>query len=170
MIDRSNRLLTIIAGSFFLIVLAISVFLFIRNDSQWHRYVLFFPKYTNPEVIQGEIRKIRRYENMEKNIDRLVHECMLGPEDLRNIRIMPGDGKINTVLLRDNAVYIDFSHSILFSEEVSPLTLTERLTILSQSIRWNFPDIKTINYSINGEVPIDIMANLAENRVMEKKK
>lgn len=164
MTDNSSRLLSIIAGCVLVAVLGVSISLFLLNDSKWHRYVLFFPKHTDPELVEGEIRKVKLYDDLEKNIERFIHEVKLGPADLRNVPVLPKEGKVNAVFLRDGNLYIDFSPAIMFSREGGPLTLTERLSLLSRSILYNFDDIKAVNYSINGEVPIDIMDTLAENK------
>lgn len=170
MIRKDKALLPIIGGTVLAAVVALSVFLYLRDDSRWHRYVLFFPKYTDPAQIEGEIRKIRHHDDQETNLKRVIHELMVGPGDVRLLRIMPANGEVNTVLYRDGTAYIDFSAAILFSEDVSPLTLEERLDLLSKSLYWNFPEIKSINYTINGEVPVDIIIHLTENRGEVKKK
>ncbi len=170
MMYKREHLLPIIAGGVLAAVLALSIFLFLRYDSQWHRYVLFFPKYTDPGIVEGEVRGLRVHKDREKTLERFIHELMLGPGDVRYLSVMPKDGNVNTIMLRDNELYVDFSHSILFSDDEVPLTLEERFELMTKSIRWNFPDIKTINYTINGEVPVDLMANLTENKLQEKKK
>jgi len=167
---KREYLLPIIAGGVLAAVLALSIVFFLRYDSQWHRYVLFFPKYTDPGIVEGEVRGVRMHNDREKNLERFIHELMLGPGDVRYLPVMPEDGNVNTLILRDNELYVDFSHSILFSNDEVPFPLEERFELMTKSIRWNFPDIKTINYSINGEVPVDLMAYLTENREVEKKK
>ena len=170
MIYKHENLLPIIAGIALAIFLSLSAFLFVRYDNNWHRYVLFFPKYTSPDTIEGEIRKVRLQDDREENISSFIHELILGPADVRYLNIMPENGDVNTVLLRGNELFVDFSYSILFSDEQTQLTLKERFALLSKSIKWNFSDITKINYTINGEVPVDIMVYLTENIGEEKKK
>jgi len=152
---KNKRILPVAAGAVLAIILTVSILMYKINDSKWHPYVLFFPQFTNPEKVDGEVRKIRLNDNYETNIENLVRELMLGSADLRYISIIPKDTVINTIMVRDNILYIDFSPALFFSENDHPLTLSERLQLFSRSIIWNFSDLEEIIYTINGEVPVD---------------
>jgi len=161
--NKLKIILPAIAGGLLLITLTVSIVLFKVDENKWHPYVMFFPKFTNPEEVDGEIRKIRLQDEDAENIERFVAELALGPADLRYLRIIPRGTKVNSVMYREGRLFIDFSYGLLFSEERNPLTLGERFELFTRSLRENFPDLGEIVYTVNGEVPFDFMPSPADN-------
>jgi len=134
------------------VVFAVSllIFLFFGNSAV-HR-VFFFPVdglKNNP----GEIRYLPREENREKEIEDYIKEIILGPVQVEYSRLLPKEAILNTVILRENNLYIDFSEDVLFQEIDNPLTFNESIALLKECLRFNFHYLREIYITINGQVP-----------------
>ena len=143
-----DRTTVILAGAlgFILLVSGISYFIW-GNEKE--EQVLFFPEYRSGGA-RGEARILPRKDTKEQEIKLLVKEVLLGPFDINYTPVAPADTRIRSLLLRKDSLYIDFSVDIVFKEATTSLSLEESLEYISRSIRFNFPGVKKIVYSING--------------------
>ncbi len=111
MSDR-NKLLTIL--SVFAALFLISLVIFIVKADDIKQRVIFFPEDKSDNLI-GEVRKLKSRGNLEKDIESLLKEILLGPEQLKNSRYIPLDTIVNSVILRDGILYADYSDGIINS-------------------------------------------------------
>ena len=144
-LDRTNLVL---AGSLALLLLISGGSYFIWGN-HLEEQVLFFPSHQNAEV-KGEARLLPRKKTTEKSIELLVRELFLGPFSIDYMPVVPRDSKIRSILLRDGTLYLDFNIDIVFQESASSLSLEESLDYISRSVTFNFPKVRKIIYSVNG--------------------
>jgi len=134
-------------------LLSLGFFLFKRQKEEARLFM--FPD-AKTAVLEGEKRWLTNSGPLEDRIRMYVEDLVLGPMDLSHDRLVPLDTRVNSVLLRGDRVYIDFSSQFLFIEdEEIPLTFTEILTILHESVQINFRKVKDVVITINGEEPYD---------------
>ncbi len=148
---ENKKLLPIAAGALLVVVLVISLLFFVLYSRRHRSYTLFFPRYGTKREVQWEIRRIPAKPDDEETLRNLADEILLGPADLRLLPIFPRQVDIRTFIFRKGTLYIDFSPDILFFLEESELSLAERLSLLEKSLRFNFEEVETVVFSVNGE-------------------
>lgn len=148
---KIDRLTLFLLGSWGLLLL-ISAFLFFLHGIDREKQVLFFPRYRSSEC-RGEERLLPRKDTPEQEIELLVREILLGPFDVDLVPVLPTDGRIRTVLLRNGRLYLDFSTDIVFQEGNSTLSFGEALDCVGKSVMFNFPQVEEIIYTVNGNRP-----------------
>ena len=112
--------------------------------------VFFFP--TDPDFsIMGEAREVPRQDSPEKNIETYVSEWILGPLGIAHRRLFPAETRLQVVLLRQDKLYLDFSSALLNRGGESSLSLGEVAAVVERGIRHNFPRIRAIQISVDGE-------------------
>ena len=114
--------------------------------------VLFFPEYDKARV-RGEARILPKKENREDDILLLTRELVLGPFEVHYDRVFPKSTDVESVLLRDGSLYIDFSLDPILRNEGSVLSFEEKIGVLKRTIRFNFPSVESIRVSFKGESP-----------------
>ncbi|MFW5710394.1 MAG: GerMN domain-containing protein [bacterium] len=132
--------------------LAVSVLLFFLHGTDMQRQVLFFPEYRS-SVCSGEARRLPTKPTMEKEIEQLVKEILLGPFDVNYVAVLPQETSIRTIMLRNKQLYIDFSVDVVFQESESRLSFEEALNCVRKSLVFNYPQIDRIVFTVNGEQP-----------------
>lgn len=150
---KNDRLIPLVSGILLCLIFGVSLFLFVRYQKNWHRYVLFFPQYRDEKVIETEFRKFPMKESAEENMCSLIQEILLGPEDLRHIAIMPEETQLQSLLFRNGELFVDFSSELLFSGEAPQLSLREKIFLIEKALRFNFREIEEIVFTIEGELP-----------------
>ncbi len=153
-----NKKSTIFASALlFFFLLSLALFLFLADTKQ--QIVLFFPNDTNHQLT-GEMRVVPKKSTVEGNMAELVNGLILGPEALRHDRALAKSTQIRSLMVRGSEVYLDFSPGILFPEGNTSTGFSESLDAVRKSIRFNFPEIKKIVITVNGELPkSEIIAN-----------
>lgn len=150
---KNGKLVPPVSGIFLCLIFGASLFLFVRYQKNWHQYVLFFPQYKDEEVVETEFRKFPMKESAEENMQSLIQEVLLGPEDLRHIAIMPESTELQSLLFRKGELFVDFSSELLFSGEAPQLSLREQISLIEKALRFNFREIEEIVFTIEGELP-----------------
>lgn len=145
---KFDRTTMILAGSLAFILLVSGISYFIWGNEK-EEQVLFFPEFRSGGA-RGEARILPRKDAREQEIELLVKEILLGPFDINYTPVAPADTRIRSLLLRKDTLYIDFSVDIVFKEASTSLSLEESLEYISRTIQFNFPGVKKIVYSING--------------------
>lgn len=143
-----DRLTIILAGSLVLILL-ISAVSYLIWGNRMEQQVIFFPTHQTLEM-QGESRILPRKRTRELEIELLVKEIILGPFGIDYTPVIPEDSRIRSIMLRDDTLYLDFSIDIVFPEASSSLSLEESMEYITRSVQFNFPDVKKIIYTVNG--------------------
>lgn len=155
-----DRTTIILAGALALIFLISAVSYLIWGNEQ-EEQVLFFPTHQTMEA-RGEARILPRKDTKEQEIELLVKEILLGPFNINYMPVVPRDSRIRSIMLREDTLYIDFTIDVVFQEAGSSLSLQESLSYIGHSIQFNFPRVRNIIYSINGnqiELPAEIAGN-----------
>lgn len=113
--SKINKIITGIIV--FFIFFSISLVIFkIGSDDIEHRIVYFL---SDNSKLSGEMRKLRSMNNLENDAEALVKEILLGPAEIQHSRYIPMGTKVNSVLLREKVLYLDFSSTILHVKRVS---------------------------------------------------
>lgn len=142
----------VVSGIFLILsfVLSLSAFT-LFNDGRVDR-VLFFPGARSTRVT-GEIRRLPRQENTRADIQLLLRELILGPTEIRHGRLLPRDTKLQSVIVSDDKVFINFSAGILVEAPDQQLALEEVFDVLRRTIRYNFRRIDRVIFTVNGQLP-----------------
>ena len=137
----------LIAGCFLL-----SLFLFLFMENNLEPRVMLFPG-VNLSKQTGEIRYVPRQATMEERIEKYIQELILGPSRLDLSRLFPEHTKLQSVILRDSTLYVDFSEDLLFQGRDDPLPFDETIELFRRSLILNFRWIKKMYITINGRLP-----------------
>jgi hypothetical protein len=147
MVIKRTTLITAAAG---LLFLGVSLLMYGLLGYPQVSRVFFFP--TDPDLaVMGEARDVPRQDSAEKNVETYVSEWLLGPLGISHRRLFPTGTKLNSVFLRKEKLYLDFSATLLDRGSESSLSLREVTSVVERGIRHNFPRIKTILISVDGE-------------------
>ena len=144
--------ITIILVGVLAVSLMVSLLFFLINGTDKHRQVLFFPEYRSSECV-GEQRLLPTKSTVEQEIELLVREILLGPFDVNSVAVLPQESKLQTLILRKNRLFIDFSIQVIFQEGESRLSFEEALDCVRKTISFNYPQIEQIVFTVNGEQP-----------------
>ena len=151
-----------ILGGILAFFLAVSLFLFLYLNHGWVERVLFFPGYTDTGA-PGETRRLPRRDTREEELEYFLEEMILGPTSIENIPIVPEGSELQSVMFRDQILYIDLSEDVLFQTSGRPLPLERRIALIRRSVMFNYPWVKGMIITINGEIPFEGPADLADN-------
>ncbi len=146
--ERPHLLWAAMFGASLLVAL---LFYFVFPPSQSERY-LFFPENITGKL-KGESRLVPRHHTLEAEVQALVAEELLGPVRVRDKRLVPVDTRIRSLIVRNEKVYIDFSTEMVTAADQVQETTTRAIQILTHTIQFNFPQIKQVTVTINGELP-----------------
>jgi len=142
-----KRTLILISILLFLLILSLSVYFFADNNLV--RRVLFFPYGSS---ISGEIRRLPRQQTLEKDIELLIKEMILGPYKIDHLRIIPEKTRLQNLFLRDkSSLYIDFSADFIVTENEFIMVTSEMIDLISKNLRYNFPILEEITLSVDGQ-------------------
>lgn len=144
--------ITIILVGVIALSLTVSLLLFLINGTDKHRQVLFFPEYRSSECV-GEQRVLPTKPTVEQEIELLVKEILLGPFDVNSVAVLPQESILQTIMLRENRLFLDFSIHVIFQENESRLSFDEALACVRKTITFNYPQIEKIVFTVNGEQP-----------------
>ncbi|MCF7915905.1 MAG: GerMN domain-containing protein [Spirochaetaceae bacterium] len=144
--------ITIILVGVLAVSLTVSLLLFLINGTDKHRQVLFFPEYRSSEC-SGEQRLLPTKPTTEQEIELLVKEILLGPFDVNSAAVLPQESSLQTLMLRENRLFIDFSIHVISQESKSRLSFGEALDCVRKTITFNYPQIEKIVFTVNGEQP-----------------
>lgn len=144
--------LTLVVALLFSVILILSLVFFFVFEFNEVKRVFFFPNDVTGDL-NGEVRKLHRSKEDEENITLFVKEIILGPGRFENKPIIPRNTTLNTVILRDNKLYLDFRENIFFPQGRSHEEIEKIEKVLRESIKFNFPFIDTITITINGQIP-----------------
>ena len=144
--------ITIVLVGVLVVSLMVSLLLFLINGTDKHRQVLFFPEYRSSECV-GEQRVLPTKPTREQELELLVKEILLGPFDVNSVAVLPQESILQTLMLRENRLFIDFSIHVIFQKSESRLSFEEALDCVRKTITFNYPQIEKIVFTVNGEQP-----------------
>ncbi|GHV83276.1 hypothetical protein AGMMS50212_06160 [Spirochaetia bacterium] len=116
--------------------------------SGWaRRTAVFFDLKSGKEVV--EERLLSRTHSREMDITRYVEEIVLGPSSMENAPLLNKDSALNSVLLRDNTVYLGLSQEAAIHAEEG-VELKTGFKTIEECLKRNFPFVKNIRIFIDG--------------------
>jgi hypothetical protein len=141
-----------ILGLVFLGVLAFSLLLFLLTDNLGTARILFFPAHAARRMVAEE-RLLPRHRSLERDVTEVVEGVLLGPTRHDALRIFPRGATVLSALVHGHTLYLDLSARVLVEDPEVPLHGEQALSALARSIRFNFPRLREISISIDGQVP-----------------
>ncbi len=139
-------------GGALLAVLLLSLVVFLFVGSRQTEVVLFFPNYANHRL-SGEERFVPRHAALSQGIETAVNELILGPEQLRHDRALARETRVRALFAKGHTAFIDLSAGILFPAESVSVSFEESLQAIRRTVLFNFPSIKHVVITIEGEEP-----------------
>ena len=123
-------------------------------EARYAERVLFFPGNITNEV-SGEERIVRNYGDVERDMQVLLEEMILGPTSLYRSRVLPKETRIRLFMLRDGVVYVDLSRDVLFRDDQVHIDFEEAVAGLERSLRYNFRSIDDVVVTVDGQLPYE---------------
>ncbi len=143
----------IIIGGIFVLLFAFSLVLYLLLDNNVRR-VLFFPMQNSKDVV-SEVRYLSKRATEEQNIELLVEEIILGPSRENHAILLPKELNVESVMLRNNTLYLDLSEEIVLNEVELRLGFEKSIRVLANTVMFNFRNVRRVFVFINGEIPRD---------------
>jgi hypothetical protein len=147
------------AGAAFLALFALSLALFLVSPAARVRRVLFFPSTATPSVagkaarLVAEERFLPRHRDADRDARELVEAALLGPARHGAAPLFPVKATVSSLMVRRGVLYIDVSAPAAIPDPLAPLPLGEAAAALGRAVRFNFPWIREIAFSVDGQVP-----------------
>ncbi|MBI9102142.1 MAG: GerMN domain-containing protein [Spirochaetales bacterium] len=141
---------TIIFSSIFILVLGLSILFYVVFGYPKVERIFFFPMDHTLET-SGESRKVPRHALDEENLEEYVREWLLGPLVLEHRNLYPRNTRLLTLIYREGTLYLDFSMNIMMKSDESPLNFNEILDVITLGVKFNFPVVEKVVYTIEGE-------------------
>ena len=129
------------------LLISLLVFAFFRPEMEGR--VFFYPD-NNGVRFGSERRGIPARKDMDKRIEVFINELFLGPVGLEWSKAAPRGTKVRHVAVIDRTVYVDLNNRILGTDEEMPITFQQALNNLERGIRYNFPRVEEIVFTIEG--------------------
>ncbi len=143
---KKLKLMLVLAGTLILaLILSLSLFMVKKGGK---RYTFVFPS-----VEKGEfIVETRRLEKSFKSpVEYYIDELMLGPQTERCRFIFPKETEVNSVMVKNKVLYINFSKKIVNPEtEGKMLPVRQAIELFKNNVLRNFPSINTVEVFVEG--------------------
>jgi hypothetical protein len=141
-----------IVGAALLGACALSVLLFLLLGNGKVSRVLFFPDSRGARLV-AEQRSLPRHHGLEEEVRELVDGVLLGPMRHDLARLFPRGVTVQTLVVRNRVLYLDLSPAAALPDPEVPLAGEPALNALARSIHANFPRLRELALSIDGQVP-----------------
>jgi hypothetical protein len=135
-----------------LIIFVLSLVFYLLFPPSRTEQVLFFPEAITGNI-KNEKRFVPRYDSLDESIETLIYELMLGPINVELDALFNSDADINSLLITDDKLYIDFDSSLILNHFDSTLSLKETFNVFKKSIYFNFRNLGNITITISGQMP-----------------
>ncbi len=147
-LDKENCVFMSAVLFFLFFVISIISFLFF-SDGRVKRTMFFLSEKSH--ILVGESRQLPVMSTREEDVRVLMEDLILGPFNINNTAILPEGTRINSLFLRKKVLYIDLSdESVIFQHNVQ-ISFSKICKGIEKTLRFNFPWIKKIQFSIHGE-------------------
>lgn len=166
MIDRLRSLAALrvrgraaAAGTAFLALFALSLVLFLAPSPGRVRRVLFFPSTSTrsapgrPARLIAEARLLPRHRDTDRDVRELVDAVLLGPARHGEAPLFPSTATVRTLAVRHGVLYVDLSAVAAIPDPLAPVSLEDAAAALARAVRFNFPRIRTVAFTVDGQVP-----------------
>ena len=132
--------------------LVISLVFYLTLHADNSERVLFFPGNISDEI-SGERRVVTNFPELERDMEVLAEEVILGPTSLYRSRVLPKDTAIRVFMLRDNVLYVDLSREALVGDDSVRLDFVESAAVLRRSLQFNFRSLEDVVITVEGQLP-----------------
>ncbi len=139
-------------GLVFLGVLALSLALAFTVGGARARRVVVFPAAGSARIVAEE-RYLPNHHDLEKNLRELVDGEILGPAARGSALLFPRDVTVRSLFVRSRVLYMDLSPELVLEGPEQPLHGEQALAVLEKSIRFNFPHVRSVVFTVGGQVP-----------------
>ncbi len=116
------------------------------------KQVLLFPL-DNGNGVNAELRMIKKYKTKEVRIAHTVKEMLLGPAILELDRIVPLGTKLQSLILNDQTLFLDFSKDFFQMDSGLSFPFSDRIDLIKRNLKFNYPFLKEVVITINGQLP-----------------
>lgn len=135
-----------------ILILLITVTFLFHMEKGRTQHILFFPL-DSMNGNNAEIRNIYRSAESSRRLDLFIQEMILGPVELKMNPFIPAGTKLKASIWKGNTLYLDFNKDFILNSQQIPFSYTEKIEYLNENIKFNFPQIKEIIVSIEGQIP-----------------
>ncbi|MBF9017660.1 MULTISPECIES: GerMN domain-containing protein [unclassified Oceanispirochaeta] len=135
-----------------ILILLLTVVILFNNENGRSSYVLFFPL-DSMKGKNAEIREVYRSKDSHHRLDIFINELILGPVALKVNPFIPEGTKIRSFIWRDELLYLDLNKDFIRESASIPLDYMEKIVYLKENIFFNFPQIKDITITVEGQIP-----------------
>ncbi|HSV93413.1 MAG TPA: GerMN domain-containing protein [Desulfobacterales bacterium] len=166
MIDRIRMLAALrvkgrpaVAGAAFLALLALSLVVFLVPSPGRVRRVLFYPSTTThaapgkPARLVAEARLLPRHRDVDRDARELVDAVLLGPAQHGEAPLFPASTAVRSLMVRRGVLYVDLSANAAIPDPIAPVPLQDAAAALSRTVRFNFPGIRQVAFTVDGQSP-----------------
>lgn len=143
---KNKKLMLFLLGAVILaFVLSFTLFMVKRGGA---RYTFVFPSVEKESFIV----ETRRFKKSHKSpVEYYIDELMLGPQTERCRFIFPKETKINSVMVKNKVLYINFSKNIINPEtEGKMLPIRQAIELFKENVLRNFPSINSVEVFVEG--------------------
>lgn len=141
-----------VAGFSLFGVLALSLLVFFIWGNGRVKRVLFFPLEISGRLVSEE-RMLANHHNLEADLRELVDEEILGPERHDAALLIPRELTVRSLFVRSRVLYLDLSADFVTAGPDYPLRGKEALDAMRRSINFNFPRVREVAVTIDGQEP-----------------
>jgi hypothetical protein len=148
-----------VAGAVFLALLALSLVLFLAPSPGRVRRVLFFPSTTTREApgtparLVAEARLLPRHRDTDRDARELVEAVLLGPASHGEAPLFPAATTVRMLVARRGVLYVDLSAQAAIPDPSALVTLEDAAAALKRAVKFNFPGIREVAFTVDGQVP-----------------
>jgi len=82
-----------------------------------------------------------------------VEAALLGPARHDAAPLFPRAATVRTLMVRKGVLYVDLSTSAALPDAAAPLPVDRAADALRRAVRFNFPWIREIAFTVGGQVP-----------------
>ncbi len=132
--------------------LVISWGIWVFQPEKYDRRVLFFPNHY-VSGIGTEERALKVQQDFEPAVEYFVQEYMHGPAKNRHFRLFPLATRLKTVFVAEDILFIDLDFRVLRPDPELRFPLSRSLEIFTDSVKFNFPSIREIVWTVEGRIP-----------------
>ncbi|MDF1568292.1 MAG: GerMN domain-containing protein [Spirochaetaceae bacterium] len=129
------------------LIISLLVYTFFRPEMDGR--VFFYPD-NNGVRFGSERRGIPARKDTDGRIDVFISELFLGPVGLEWSKAAPRGTQVRHVAVLDRTVYVDLNARILGTDDEMPITFQQALDNLERNIRYNFPRVEEIVFTVEG--------------------
>lgn len=111
---------------------------------------LYFPQVPDIELVEHEI-EIEGGLGKEEKIKKIINELIKGPKESNLLPVIPPDSKLNSVIVLDKAVYLDFSKEFVDNHPGGSLGEYNTIYSIINSVT-GLGGIDDVYFTVEGEI------------------